>query len=139
MPAKDRHHDTVKRALIKDGWTITDEQATLPVEYRNLYIDIEATQSQTNLIIFVEVKELGEVGSAVEALANAVGKYVLYRVALDLRGQTDLLYIAVTEAAYRGILSEALGKNAVARLNIPLIIFDPVREVIVRWIHLNKL
>jgi len=26
MPAKDHYHDSVKRALIKDGWTIDGEQ-----------------------------------------------------------------------------------------------------------------
>ena len=25
MPAKDAYHDAVKRALIKEGWTITDD------------------------------------------------------------------------------------------------------------------
>ncbi|NWF68880.1 MAG: hypothetical protein HXY40_07330 [Chloroflexi bacterium] len=32
MPAKDRYHDTVKRALIKDGWQIAGEQTTLILE-----------------------------------------------------------------------------------------------------------
>lgn len=31
MPAKDRYHDVVKRALIKDGWTIDNEQVTLTI------------------------------------------------------------------------------------------------------------
>ncbi|MBA2605278.1 MAG: fatty-acid oxidation protein subunit alpha, partial [Acidobacteria bacterium] len=30
MPAKDIYHDTVKRALIKDGWKITAENLHLP-------------------------------------------------------------------------------------------------------------
>jgi hypothetical protein len=29
MPAKDRYHAVVVRALIKDGWTITDEQVAV--------------------------------------------------------------------------------------------------------------
>ena len=29
MPAKDIHHDTVKNALIKDGWTITHDPLRL--------------------------------------------------------------------------------------------------------------
>jgi len=32
LPAKDRYYDAVKRVLIKDGWTITDEQVTLIFE-----------------------------------------------------------------------------------------------------------
>jgi hypothetical protein len=38
MPVKDRYHDIVKRALIKEGWIIEDEQFTLTVEQRNLWI-----------------------------------------------------------------------------------------------------
>ena len=30
MPAKDIYHDTVKRALEKDGWRITAENFQLP-------------------------------------------------------------------------------------------------------------
>ncbi len=30
MPAKDIYHDTVKRALVKDGWRITAENFQLP-------------------------------------------------------------------------------------------------------------
>jgi hypothetical protein len=29
MPAKDIYHETVKNALIKDGWTITDDPLKL--------------------------------------------------------------------------------------------------------------
>ncbi len=29
MPAKDIYHDVVKQALIKDGWTITDDPLRL--------------------------------------------------------------------------------------------------------------
>lgn len=43
MPAKDRFHETVKVALLKDGWTITDEPLTIPIErLSNLYIDFGA-------------------------------------------------------------------------------------------------
>ncbi|MBI5931645.1 MAG: hypothetical protein HY862_20215 [Chloroflexi bacterium] len=79
MPAKNRHHDVVARALIKDGWVITDEQVKVVVDERSLYIDLEATKESTGLIILVEVKELDKVDSPIEALANAVGKYLLYR------------------------------------------------------------
>ncbi|BAZ16973.1 XisH protein [Calothrix sp. NIES-4071] len=34
MPPKDLFHDTVKRALEKDGWTITHEQ--LPLSFERL-------------------------------------------------------------------------------------------------------
>jgi hypothetical protein len=134
LPAKDRYHDTVKRALIKEGWIITGEQVTLEFEDRYLYVDIEASKTDTGLIILVEVKELEEVPSPVEALANAVGKYFLYRLALEHSEEKTPLYLAITENAYQHILSEAIGYKAVGAMNISLLVFDSEREEITRWI-----
>jgi hypothetical protein len=77
LPAKDRYHDIVKRALLKDGWIIEDEQFTLTVEQRNLWVDIQASKGEPRFVILVEVKELADVDSAIEALANALGKFEL--------------------------------------------------------------
>ncbi len=134
MPVKDYYHDVVARALIKDGWTITDEQVKVIVDERNLYIDLEATKDSTGLIILVEVKELDDVRSPIEALANAVGKYFLYRTSLDDKGINTPLYLAMSVAAYHRILSETIGKLAVGHGRISLLIFDPEQEEVVRWI-----
>jgi hypothetical protein len=40
--AKDIYHDTVKTALEKDGWTITDELLRLTIGSRSVYIDLGA-------------------------------------------------------------------------------------------------
>ena len=42
MPAKDIYHDTVKNALIKDGWTITHDPLRLSIDDKNLFIDLGA-------------------------------------------------------------------------------------------------
>jgi hypothetical protein len=55
MPAKDRYHDAVERALQKDGWTILREQVELIVPPRRLWIDLRAAEACT-LVILVEVK-----------------------------------------------------------------------------------
>ncbi len=134
MPAKDRYHDTVKRALGKDGWTIDDEQITLTVEQRNLWIDLQASKTEPRLVILIEVKELAEVDSAVEALANALGKFELYRLAIRAANLAFPLFLAVTKDAYDGILSERIGRLALEHAQIPLIVFDATREEIVEWI-----
>jgi len=67
-------------------------------------------------------------------LAEAVGKYVLYHAAL-VYGQVETpLYMAVPVAAYRGIFSEDIGRQAIAAATISLIIFDPAHEEIIEWI-----
>jgi hypothetical protein len=134
MPAKDRLHDTVKRALVKDGWSITSEQVTLPIEERYLFIDIEAQNRNSGYVILVEVKELSGVSSPVEALALAIGKYFLYRIGLDLLDDVTPVYLAVSEAAFHGILSEALGQIVIQKMGIPLLVFSVETEEIVEWI-----
>jgi hypothetical protein len=42
MPAKDLYHDTVKTALEKDGWTVTDDPLRLKIGTRNAAIDLGA-------------------------------------------------------------------------------------------------
>jgi hypothetical protein len=133
MPAKDRYHDTVVRALTKDGWSITEEQVKITLAKRRLYIDIRAVKADENLAILVEVKGFENTPSQVEYLASVVGKYVLYTVVLsDL--EDSLLYLAVPEVAYNGVLSEPIGEKAIQQADIRLIVFDPEREEIVQWI-----
>jgi hypothetical protein len=134
LPAKDYHHDTVIRALVKDGWTITGEQIKIIVEDRNLFIDIEASRASDNQMALIEVKELDAVSSPIDALASAIGKYFLYRVALKDAGVIIPLYLAVSEAAYQGILREKIGQLSILEGNISLVVFDPNREEVLRWI-----
>ena len=42
MPAKDIYHDTVKNALIKDGWVITHDPLPLRWGSDLLYVDLGA-------------------------------------------------------------------------------------------------
>jgi hypothetical protein len=135
LPAKDRYHDTVIRALKKAGWTITSEQFPIVVEDRHLWVDIRAEKEQERLAILVEVKGFENTPSPVEYLASATGKYSLYLAALDYVGSPIPLYMAVPMPAYNGILSEELGKLALGRVKMHLIIFDSESEEIVQWIE----
>lgn len=42
MPARDIYHDTVKTALEKEGWIITDDPLTLRFGGRQLMVDLGA-------------------------------------------------------------------------------------------------
>jgi Holliday junction resolvase-like predicted endonuclease len=72
MPAKDRYHLTVVRALIKAGWNIVEEQYKLMVGERRLWIDIQAAKAEQTQIILVEVKGLENSLSAVADLGGVV-------------------------------------------------------------------
>ena len=134
MPAKDRYHDIVVRALRKDGWTIEAEQVKFVLVERRLWIDIRASNVSQNAAILVEVKGFENMPSPIDFLANAAGKFVLYQAALDYLRVTTPLYIAVPEAAYNGILSEQIGQQVIQKADIQLVIFNLEREEITQWI-----
>lgn len=131
---KDTHHDTVVRALRKNGWRILDEQSPFTVEQRTVYIDIEAERSDERRLIFVEVKGF-QGDSQVTDLANALGQYLLYTHVLEQEyGSALPLYLAVPYSAFSGILSEELGIGIRAKYGVKLIVVDLEREEITQWI-----
>ena len=131
MPAKDRHHDTVKRALIKDGWIIDDEQVAFIGSERQIVIDLQISKEGQGIIL-VEVK--GFQPSMVEALANAIGKMLIYRYILNELTQNIPVWLAVPEFAYQSILTEDMGLTMRRQLGMDLVVFSLEREEIVQWI-----
>lgn len=84
MPAKDKYHDSVKRALQKDGWEILDEDFQIILSNRNLWIDIHAAQDNDNAAtaILIEVKTFENMPSPMNYLHAVVGQYTVYRLVL---------------------------------------------------------
>ncbi|MGG6237876.1 XisH family protein [Nodosilinea sp. AN01ver1] len=137
MPAKDIYHDAVKTALVKDGWTITQDPLTLRIGKKDLFIDLGAekllaAQKGTEKIA-VEIKSF--VGpSEIRDLENALGQFILYQNALSLTEPDRTLYLAIREAVYLDLFEEEIGKMLLERNVIKLVSFNPEQEVITRWI-----
>jgi hypothetical protein len=137
MPAKDIYHNTVKNALLKDGWTITHDQLTLKWGAKNMYIDLGAerfiTAKKVNKKIAVEVKSF--VGhSELEDLEKALGQYILYYDVLAEREPERILYVAVPKEILNAIFEKPIGQLLLKNKRLRLIIFEPVQEVILQWI-----
>lgn len=132
MPAKDKYHDTVVNALQKDGWTIDTEQYLLIVENRLLWIDLHATNLQMQRAILIEIKSFLS-ASQVDDIANAIGKYVMYRAIIEQKNIDLELYLAIPRQAFDGIFSEKLGTLLREKLNILLLVFDIDSEEIIEW------
>jgi len=49
MPAKDKIHDAIKNAVIKDGWKITHDPYAIRYEEVTAYADLGAELSQGRL------------------------------------------------------------------------------------------
>lgn len=137
MPAKDIFHDTVKNALINDGWTIIDENYTLEYEGDKVYADLAAekifaVEKQEQKII-VEVKSfLGR--SFISDLESAIGQYILYRDILCETGSPFQIYLAVSKGVYEGGFQKKLAQMLLKRNQVNLLVFDANTEVIEQWI-----
>jgi hypothetical protein len=134
MPAKDKYHETVKRALVKDGWAITGEQVAVRIGRRQFWIDLRAAKNGVDLVVLIEVKGFETSLSQATLLMEAIGQYRLYRMILATSSDRTPLYLAVPVAAYNGILSEPVGDQAIQDNQMKLIVFDPKTEALVKWI-----
>ena len=138
MPAKDIYHDTVKRALEKDGWKITAENLQLPWGGTRTFIDIIAEQvfvaEKEGRKIAVEVKSfIGK--SNLSELEKAVGQFIFYRFAVRREEPECELFIAVGEKIYNKLFVHPDVIELIEIENLKIIVFDESKEVIVRWIN----
>jgi hypothetical protein len=136
MPAKDTYHDAVRRALVKDGWTITDDPYRLIWGERDFYIDLGAERvvaaEKAGKRIAVEIKSfLG--ASQMHDLELALGQFLLYRTILEEQEPDRVLFLAIPDEP-AAVLEEPVGRLLVAKHLIQAIVFDPQKEEILRWI-----
>lgn len=140
MPARDRYHDNVKNALVKDGWTITHDPLHLTFGKQHLFADlgaeklIAATKGQSK--IAVEIKSfLSE--SGIRDLEQAIGQFILYQNVLAEKEPDRLLFLAVPMHVIDNLFSDPLGKLLIRNDIVRLIGFDPDSEAILTWIPTN--
>jgi len=137
VPAKDIYHDTVKRALQKDGWTITHDPFPLQIGKKRLSADLGAERlisAERGLQrIVVQVKSfVGQ--SDVKDLEQALGQYVLYRQILNEMSVERNLYLAVSQPTFNAVFTIELGQLLLKNQVVKLIVFDDESEAIVQWI-----
>jgi hypothetical protein len=136
MPAKNIYHNLVKNALIKVGWTITDDPLSLQFGGIDLYVDLGAEQlivaEKESQKIAVEIKSfLGE--SLISEFHTAVGQFLNYRVALKVKEPNRVLFLAVPVKVYRNFFYGELAQLSISEYHVKILVFDPEQEVIVEW------
>src|ERR1044071_2712169 len=126
MPRKDVFHDTVKSALVKDGWIITHDP--YPIEYNRetLYVDLGAeapvAAEKAGRKIAVEIKSfLGK--SGITDLYQALGQYILYRGLIEVSEPERQLFLAMPTEAFDKLLNIAEGANLIASERLKLLLY----------------
>ncbi len=137
MSAKDVFHPIVRSALEKEGWTITEDPIYLKVDEDRLYVDLGA---ENNLLgaerygqkIAVEIKSFLGL-SLINNFHEAMGQAWNYKVILAEQQPDRVLYLAVPEDIYEEFFTRRLAQMSVTRMQLNLLVFNPIREEIVLW------
>ncbi len=91
-------HNSVKSALIKDGWLITDDPYLIQYRKTTLYADLAAERpiaaERDGQKLVIEVKSF--IGaSKIQDLKEALGQYDIYRYLIEETAPERKLYIAM--------------------------------------------
>ncbi len=137
MSAKDLFHDAVKNALIKDGWTITDDPLHLKISEKiDIYIDLGAEKlisaEKEGEKIAVEVKSfIGK--STIFEFHAALGQFLNYKLALKKNEAERVLFLAVPQRVYNEFFTIEFIEESIALYEVKILIYDIESEVIAEW------
>lgn len=138
MAARDLYHYSVKHALLKDGWTITDDPLEMTFLGIAMYIDLATEKvfaaEKDGKKIAVEIKSF--LGSSLSTnFHEALGQYMKYLDALENLEPERKLYLAIPIDIYDTFFTSAYGVHVIKKFNLKLIVYKPTLEVISQWIH----
>lgn len=139
MPARDTHHDAVREALRKDGWTITHDPLRVLWQGKALFMDLGAerilTAERGQEKIAVEVKTFID-PDAVHEIHSAAGQYVFYRAVLRRLHPERILHLAIPHEAFDALFATGrVGEVLAADEQIRLLVFDVEKREIRQWIE----
>ena len=138
MPRKDQIHEAVKNALIKDGWTITDDPYRIHFEDVDVYADLGVVKTEVETeerhCLVIEVKSF-TAKSAIHDLETALGQYIAYRTFLQVVAPEYKLYLAISDLIYRAPFQRKSFQLLIKMNDVSLIVVDVPQEEVVLWIN----
>lgn len=138
MSRRDAFHFSLRRAIEQDGWTVTDDPLVLVLRQTLLKADLGAEKffaaEKQGRKIAVEIKEFDS-ASVISELEKTIGQLQLYQWALEEQEPERQLFLAVSQDVYLKHFSKQIFQLAMQRNNIKLLVYDPMREEVLQWLH----
>jgi XisH protein len=134
--AKDLFHYAVKQALLKEQWVITADPLIIKIEGVKLEIDLAAEKvfaaEKAGQKIAVEIKSFLN-PSSITDFHTALGQFLNYRLALQIREPDRTLYLAIPIDIFESFFQEIFIQEAVKLYQVKLVIYNPIEEIIRAW------
>ena len=137
MSAKDKFHDAVKNALIKEEWQITHDPYTLDFGFTEAYIDLGAEKllaaEKGENKIAVEIKSfLGS--SNLYEFHTAIGQFINYKAVLRREEPDRILFLAVPKETFDNFFQQKIIAELVTEHQLKIIVYNSANEVLIQWI-----
>jgi hypothetical protein len=132
---KDFYHETVKKALTDDGWVITHDPYFVQMGKLKGFIDLgaellaaekEAEKIAVEIKNFVGLSDLNE-------FKEALGQYLLYKLALSKKEPERTLFLAIPNTFYQDFFEDAFFKEILELYTLKIVTFDEINAKIVIW------
>lgn len=134
--AKDRFHQVVKTALIKDGWNVTHDPLKIKVGGVEMEIDLGAERllaaERGDEKIAVEVKSFLASASAISEFHTAPTQFINYRAALRREEPDRILYLAVPDLTYNSLFQLDFPASILQENTIKMIVYNIELEEILQ-------
>ena len=140
MPAKDLFHEKLKAALLKDGWTITDDPLSIKLTRQTVFVDLGAERplaaEKEGRKIAVEIKGYNPL-SPIYAIQRALGQYLFYRYLVQKRQPERVVWLALPQQTLELFEQEPEIGDMMQHYGVFRLIYDAEKETIVQWIEPN--
>jgi hypothetical protein len=137
MSARDKYHEEVKRALLKEQWRITNDPFRFDYGGAYFQVDLAADRllaaERDGEKIAIEIKSFLRQSTVTDFYA-AVGQYLCYRLVIEEVAPERKLFLAVPINAYRSFFETPFAQLTIRKYQIALLIYDVDREVITQWL-----
>lgn len=137
MAAKDKYHEHVKEALIKDGWEITHDPYVIVLsETEKIKIDLGAQKilaaQKGSKKIAVEVKSfLSE--SPIYEYHGALGQIINYQIGINKIKDDRMLFLAMPDEAFEVLSTKIIFRESIKINKLNIILFNVENKSIVSW------